>query len=167
MTGIVSTIPGAISAFSGYMTNVAAALPALNLGTYPWGLPTAAVHNNFIALGSFENGSVHTPVENDWAALPGSFKLRSEQYSLLGTIRTAGGNGGQKAAQDRMNDAAEIINALHEQIVTDIAGSGNLSPSGSWGKLHTIHEMSGPQGTSGWVVVYSFELEVLNVQLIG
>lgn len=167
MTGIVSTVPGAIATLETYMTAIASANPGLNLGVYGWGLPTAAVTNNFIALGDPETGEATSEVDTEWAALGGAAKLRSEAYSLLGTIRASGGVIGQQGAQERMTDAYTIFNALHEQVVSDIGGSGSLSPSGSWGGLTNKVFASGPFGPSGWMVVLRFELHVINAQLIG
>lgn len=166
-TIITSTIPGAIAAVSGYMSAIADANPAWVLGTYPEGLPTASVSNNLIALGDWETGSTVTPVSYKWAAIPGAAKLRYEAYALSGTVRTAGGAGGQIGAGERISDAFAIFNAFHEQVVSDPGGGGNLSPSGSWGDLDMTMHYSGPSGQSGWMVVLGFELHVINAQLTG
>lgn len=164
---ITSTVPGAISALSGYMNAIAAANPGLVLGTYPEGMPTASVKNNFIALGHWETGNFVTHMSYKWAAIPGGAKLRFEEYALVGTIRTSGGAGGQIGAGERIADAYTIINALGEQVVSDPGGGGNLSPSGSWGDLDIEPHFSGHTRQSGWMCVFGFELHVVNAQLIG
>lgn len=164
---IASTVPGAAATLAGYMQTVAAANPVLNPGVYIAGLPTASVANNYMMVGSWDGGIVVAPDTYKWAAIPGAAMLRSEEYALNGAIRVWAGDGGPTAALDRITDAFTLLNGIHEQIAQDLGGSGNLSPSGSWGDLDVTMEANGPIGGKGWGIVLGFELHVINVQLQG
>lgn len=164
---ITSTIPGAASALAGYMRTVAAANPALNPGVYVAGIPTASIRNNWMMVGNWPEGIIVAPDTYRWAAIPGQALLRSEEYALQGCISAWSGAADSNAALARIGDAFNLLNGLHEQIASDLGGSGTLSPSGSWGDLDVTMEHNGPLGGKGWGVILGFELHVINAQLQG
>ncbi len=163
MTGLVSTIPGAVQTLTGYMTAVASQYPDLNIGVYT-GQPISAVANNFMMVGHYEDGSLITEAKYAWAGMPVTSKVRYEEYALQGTIRAWTGSNDPSGT---IANAFLLSDALQEQIVSDPGGSGTISPSGSWGEYTTTMEACGPLDGRGWGVVLAFTLEVLNVRLIG
>jgi hypothetical protein len=146
------------------MQTVAAANPTLNAGSY-FGEPVERVTNNFMMLGSYADGSLIVPntFETDWAGMPVAAKRRNEKYALAGCIRSWDGN---VDPQTRVSEAFTMLDGLHEQIVSDPRGSGNLSPSGSWGDFNVSMEACGVLG-EGWGVILAFELYVINARLTG
>lgn len=166
MASVTSTVPGAITALLGYMNTVASNNPALNIGVY-LGEPISNVNDNFMAVGSFVDWSPVAPETYKWAAIPGSAKLRSEEYSLQGVVRSLSGNSTDQDKLDRLNDVFTILNALHEEILNDYFASGALSGPGAWGELRVTMEAFGPLGGVGFGAVLGFELEVVNAQLAG
>lgn len=167
MSQLTSTVPGAVAQLGTYMQTVANANTALNPGVYAGGIPINSVRNNFLMVGSWPDGIIIAPDTYRWVAVPGMVKMRSEEYAIQGCIRAYGGASGTGAALSRLSEAFTLLNGLHDQIASDLGGSGNLSPSGSWGDLVVTMEESGPIGGKGWGVVLGFELHVLNVQLNG
>lgn len=165
---IRSTIPAAAARLATYMQTVADANPTLDPKVYVSGWPTASVANNFLMVGAADDtAAVVNPTTYSWAAIPGTAMLRTESYSLMGTIRTSGGTGGTQAALARLGDAYTLLNGLMEQIVGDVGGSGDLTPSGSWGDLTVSMIHNGPVQNSGWSVVLGIELQVINAQIQG
>jgi hypothetical protein len=161
---ITSTVPGAVATLAGYMTAAAAANPLLDAETYV-GLPIGEVADNYLMVGEPDSGAVIVPGSYSWASMPVGAKRRNEVYALQATIRTWAGDIDPAA---RLNDAFALLNSLHEQIVSDPGGSGNLSPSGAWGALHVAMPANGPlDGMGGWGTVLDLQLHVLNVQLLG
>lgn len=165
---IVSTVPGAIQTFQAYMQTVANNNPSLNIGVY-LGEPIDNVRDNFMAVGSFQEWTPIMADSYEWAAIPGQSLLRSEKYTLQGVIRALAGDVDPMA---RLSDAFTMLNALHEQIITDIKGisvlgPGTLSGPGSWGGLQVHMEAFGPLEGSGYGVVLGLELDVINVQISG
>lgn len=167
MSTITSTIPGAAQTLAGYMKTVATANPSLNPGVYVAGIPTASIRANWMMVGNYPDGIIVAPDTYTWAAIPGAAKLRSESYALQGCIATWAGAADSNAALARISDAFTLLNGIHEQITSDLGGSGSLSPSGSWGDLDVVMEHNGPLGGKGWGVILGFELHVINVQLQG
>lgn len=166
---LVSTVLGAITTLQGYMNTVAAATTVT---------PTPAVYlfqtatlggaqYNYMMIGDYHTGTPVAPDSYTWREL-GSTR-RNEVYALQGTIAcwSGGGSGDAGAAAlARIDDAYSLLNALHQQILGDKGGSGNLSPSGSWGELVVHMEECGPMN-AGWGVVLGFDLHVLNAQLFS
>lgn len=146
------------------MTAVATANPSLNIGVYI-GEPITSVRNNFMAIGDYQNWALVAPDTYQWAAIPGQAKLRTESYSLQATIRSYAGNADDPMG--RLNDAFTMLNGLHQQILNDIQGGGNLSPSGAWGELHVSMEAFGPLAGAGLGCVLGLELAVVSAQLTG
>lgn len=167
---ITSTVPGAIQALKGYLTTVAAANPdpqGVAPGVYISGVPTATVRDYYLEIGNWETGAIIAPETYRWNAIPGTAKLRSEAYAVELTIRTWAGAADENAALARIDDAFALLNGVHQQILNDLGGGGQLSPSGSWGDLDVEMVANGPLGGKGWGVILSCQLHVINAQLQG
>jgi hypothetical protein len=163
---LVSTVPAAVATLQGYMATVAAASTVTDVQVYV-GYSTArsGMSYNFMMVGDYQEGIVVAPDTYTWADIPGAAKRRTESYALQGCIQTWSGG---TDVLGRLNDAYSLLNGLHELIVTDIGGSGSLSPSGSWGGLVVTMDANGPlETTAGWGVVLGFQLHVINAQIIG
>lgn len=144
------------------MNTVAAANPTLNVGVF-LGEPIAGrVTDNFLAIGSFQEWIPVGPDTYSWAAVPGNALLRYESYALQGCIRSLSGN---TDPVGRVSDAFTLLNGLHEQIIQDIHGSNQLTPSGSWGDFDVTMEAFGPLDGIGYGVVLGFQLHVINAQI--
>lgn len=168
-----STVPAAVAAFKAYMDAVAVANPALNAQT-SIGIPTASRRANLLMVGDYDTGALLNPTTYSWAAIPGQSKLRYESYSLLGAIEVSDGAGGQDAGLTRLTEAYQLLGDLMTQIESDISGLINADPgvaplttSGSWGDLTVEMKAYGPKQNSGWGVVLTLELQVINAQLVG
>jgi hypothetical protein len=161
-----STVPGAISAIQGYFGTVAVFNPSLALGIYT-GPPIENVANNFLMIGGYPDGAeMVTSYSSTWAVLPAAAKTVTEDYAISCCLRTWAGDSDPTS---RLADAFMLLSQIHEQVVTDPSGSGNLSTSGSWGEFGPVSmPICGPfEGVGGWGVVLTFDIRVINVRLTG
>jgi hypothetical protein len=161
MTVLTSTVPGAITTLQTHLQNVAAANPSLEAAVY-LGLPTQTVTSNYLMIGSYPNGEIVDGYESGFAAIPGASKLKSEEYNLLGHIRTWAGN---VQPADRIADAFTLLDGLLEELTNDIGGSGQLTPSGSWQVAAVDNPLATPMSPNGWGFVLAFTVHVWNVQI--
>ncbi len=160
---LVSTIPAAVGVLQGYMTTVAQQQSQLAAGVYV-GLQSGNLQNNFMMVGSLEEGALIAPDTYSWAAVPGAAMLRNEAYALEVTIRAWSGESNQ-ATLDVINAAFTMLNGIHSAVAADPGGSGALTPSGSWGDMDASMTACGPLGAQGWGVILSVQLHVINAQL--
>lgn len=160
----ISTIPGAVAVLEGYMSTVASASSVSDVNVYVgYSAPTPSY--NYMMVGDYEEGLLMTRIASTWATFPAAAKRRTEEYSLVGHIRTwAGGYDWQS----RLNDAFALLDALQDQILGDPQGSGALTTAGAWGSFDSTMKANGPLGDpTGWGVVIEFELSVLNARVTG
>lgn len=165
MTVLASTIPGAVSTLQTHMQNVATANPALNPSVYvgPVVAPKGPAAN-YLQIGEWETGVIWHSYVGDFFAIPGTSKLKKEDYRLYGTIRTWDAD--PTKAINRLQDAFTLFSGLLEELTNDIDGSGQLTPSGSWQITDSDNPYSGPfADAGGFGVVISFDVHVWNVQI--
>jgi hypothetical protein len=156
-------VPGAVQTIQTYFTNVASALPQYDIGTYLF-FPTADVNQNYLILGHWENGEeVVVNYDSTWESLPAANQYIGETYRIQMSLRVWSG---EVDPLGRLTDAFTILDSLRAQFVNDPGGSGQLSPSGSWGKWSVSMPTSGPLGQlGGWGIVLAIESEVINVRI--
>jgi hypothetical protein len=164
ITALISTVPGAIATLKGYMLSVASVTAVSNVSVYMGKEATEGqLAYNFMMIGDYHNGIPVAPDSMVWNAIPGAAHLIGESYALQACIACwAGGYD----PLPRLTDAYALLDGLHQQVRTDLGGSGQLSPSGSWGEMRSTMAEFGTVGT-GWGVALDIELFVINGQISG
>lgn len=160
-TTLTSTVPGAVSVLQTHFQNVANANPAMEIGVY-LGLPVAAVKNNYLMIGNYQDGKVLASYRQDWVGMPAATAVKSETYSLNCSLRAWAGSSDPLA---RQADAYTMIDGVLSELQSDPGGSGELTASGSWQVTEMEEAENGPLGESGWGVVFTFTVEVINVRI--
>lgn len=158
-----TTVGTAISTLEGYFNTIAAVTSVADVSVY-LGFPTGSVTDNYLMIGAWDSGEdVVLEYDSEWLGLPGvSGMVYGETYKINCNLRTYSRD---TAPLDRINDAFTLYGAVRAQIQADPGGSGNLSPSGSWGRVRATMPTNGLINGSGWGVILAFEVEVINVRL--
>jgi hypothetical protein len=157
----VSTVPAAVGVLEGYFTAVALENDNLNAGVYV-GAPTGDCANNYLSIGSDETGQLLVDYRQDWASFPASAGRKSESYGIVCSLRAWDGNSDPIG---RLTDAFVLLDGVQEALAADPNGSGALTPSGSWQITSVETPEAGPLGGSGWGVLITFVVSVINVRL--
>lgn len=162
MATLTSTVNAAISTLLDHFQTVATQ-SVLKVTVYD-GIPIEYATDNVLMVGHYETGQQVT-YDQDWAAFPASVGRKSEQYQIQCSLKVWSGDSSFLAPAARRDEAWALLDAVMSELQSDPLGSGVLSPSGSWQVTHVDNPETGPLSGSGWGVIYTFTVDVINVRL--
>lgn len=170
MSGLTSTVPGALAMLVTKFKAVASANPTLNIEVLLGeAMGPGEPSPNYLMVGNWETGELIANYKQDFRGMPAVSAWKNEDYVIPCNLRAWAGTAppaSPTAPQARLTSAFGILDGVLRQLQADPSGSGALSSSGTWQVTSIEMPMTGPwPAVGGWGVLMVFDVHVFNVTL--